>query len=332
MGSFVVDTRKSHVLVVDDDRGSLELMKLMLETRGYAVTVASSGAKAMSLIAEMLRQQSAWQPMPVDVILLDVMMPEANGFKICQQIKQDPVLRYVPVIMVTALDSSSDKVAAVAFGADGYITKPFLPEELSAACKAQVQIKRREEALLRRLQELEAINAVSAAAVSTLDSKRVASDSLAALMDHTDVAAAAIYQYDKTVQRLTRLFQKGVQRPQTLSLEMDIVNRVICGQNPMPQLDLRADPGSPFDALGNPDLESCLALPLLESKKPIGMLEVYRKSAFGFGEQDLAFYMEIGSRIGAALQNAEILTHVQTMLRRSSTLAVGGSDRGEPIL
>jgi DNA-binding response OmpR family regulator len=203
MGPFVVDTRKSHVLVVDDDRGSLELMKMMLETRGYAVTVASSGAKAMSLIAEMLRQQSAWQPMPVDVILLDVMMPEADGFKICQQIKQDPVLRYVPVIMVTALDSSSDKVAAVAFGADGYITKPFLPEELSAACKAKVQIKRREEALLRRVKELEAMNAVAIAAMSTLDAKRVVSDSLTALMDSADVPAAAIYRYDETVPCLT---------------------------------------------------------------------------------------------------------------------------------
>ena len=122
--------RKPTVLIADDDPNMAELIAAVLEDRGYMVDVARSGTEALHKLQEAGRSASQWDPLPFDVVVLDAMMPGTDGFQVCQRIKQDPILKHVPVIMLTALSSPGDKVAAVAYGADGYITKPFLPETL----------------------------------------------------------------------------------------------------------------------------------------------------------------------------------------------------------
>jgi len=317
MDPYSSSARKPTVLIVDDDRSAAGLIKMMLRTRGYDVVVVYSGQQAIDLLDEVARTSSRWHPMPLDVILLDIMMPGANGFKVCQRVKEDPLLKYIPVVMVTALDSVSDKVAAVAFGADGYVTKPFLPEELSVATKAKVQIKRREEALLRRNQELEAINGVAAAAASTLDPNRVMTESLAALMAHTDASAAAIYALDEEGNGLRLGAQHGVSRPTVLPLEQAYT------PSPMLQSELDPDAGRRFASLGDAGLKAFIGVPLRGIERLLGVLEVYHQRADGFGKRDLDMFSEIGNCIGVALQNAQIFQRTQALLLKSTALATG---------
>jgi DNA-binding response OmpR family regulator len=318
MESFPADGRTPHILIVDDDRGMANLIESMLKSRGYQVSIAYSGSQAIQMLEELAEQFSPWQSFPIDVVLLDVMMPGVDGFKICQSIKTDPMLRHVPVIMLTALDGAADKVTAVEFGADGYITKPFLPEELNAAIKARLQVKYREEELVRKNAELAALNAVSAAAVRTLDPDRVLNESFAALMAHTNLSAAALYRYDESAALLQRVIHQGIDRPETLLVEDGLAGQVFHAQHIVHKANLDDDPDFPPESLGGSS--AFIGVPLRVGEQSLGILEVYHRQPYGFAEQDLKLYEEIGHRIGIALQNAEIFCRAQTLLLKSSAL------------
>ncbi|HEY6669408.1 MAG TPA: response regulator, partial [Methyloceanibacter sp.] len=102
------------VLVVDDILANVKLLEARLSAEYYDVFTAYSGEEAL----ELLRTER------VDVVLLDVMMPAMDGFEVCRRIKGCPRTMHVPVVMVTALDQTSDKVQGLEAGADDFITKP----------------------------------------------------------------------------------------------------------------------------------------------------------------------------------------------------------------
>ena len=317
---------KSMILVVDDDRGAVNLLQTMLQVRGYDVTVAYSGTEALALLEPLADQPRSWQPLPIDLILLDIMMPGIDGFKVCQRVKNDPILQHIPVIMVTALASTSDKIAAIEFGADGYIAKPFLPEELGSAIKAKLQIKRREEELLRRNRELEMINAVSSAAMGTLDPVRVLQESFAALMAQTDLAAAAIYLYDEATNSLRRVVEQGISRPQALSADKDLFAQILHSQQATIVNDLQVSPCKRdlLETCGSrtcDELAAYMGIPLQGVERSLGMLEIYSWRPHALGTRDLELYTTIGRRIGVVLENAQIFQRAQTLLLRSSALS-----------
>jgi len=110
------------VLVVDDDPTALRLISYTLEQEGYDVTTASNGRMGLS-------QARAVRP---DVIILDVMMPDVDGFEVSRQLRADPLTAQVPILMLTAKGQVSDKVAGFHAGADDYVVKPADPGELIA--------------------------------------------------------------------------------------------------------------------------------------------------------------------------------------------------------
>ncbi len=111
---------KRKVLVVDDNPDSVTIMRGILENRGYEVVAANTGSEALDL----LRRE------PVDVVLLDVMMPEMNGMEVLQRIKESAVTGDLPVILVTAKTQDEDVLSGYQYGADYYITKPFTAKQL----------------------------------------------------------------------------------------------------------------------------------------------------------------------------------------------------------
>ena len=111
---------KRKVLVVDDNPDSVTIMRGILENRGYEVVAANTGSEALDL----LRRET------VDVVLLDVMMPEMNGMEVLQRIKENVVTGGLPVILVTAKTHDEDLLSGYQYGADYYITKPFTAKQL----------------------------------------------------------------------------------------------------------------------------------------------------------------------------------------------------------
>lgn len=114
------------ILIVDDDVDSLKLIGLMLQRQGYDIVVANNGQQALS-------RAHAEGP---DLIILDVMMPDMDGYEVCRRLRQDPSTQPIPIIMFTAKTMVDDKVAGFEAGADDYLTKPTHPAELASRVKA----------------------------------------------------------------------------------------------------------------------------------------------------------------------------------------------------
>ncbi len=125
MGSaMTAGDRLPRVLVVDDELNIRELVQVALRFHGFTVTTASSGNDA-------LEQAAAQQP---DLVVLDVMLPDLDGFEVCRRLRAEG--NDVPVIFLTARDTSSDTVTGLALGGDDYVTKPFSVEALVARIRA----------------------------------------------------------------------------------------------------------------------------------------------------------------------------------------------------
>ena len=119
------DTR-SKILLVDDEIDTLLPLKRSLEVEDYIVVGAGNGPEALI---------KAKTEIP-DIILLDLMMPEMDGYEVCEKLKKDPITKNIPVIMLTAKDAVRDKVKGLDIGADDYVTKPFNLNELKARVKS----------------------------------------------------------------------------------------------------------------------------------------------------------------------------------------------------
>ena len=115
-----------HILVVDDEREITDLVVLYLQNEGFRVSKAYDAAGALELVGSE----------PLDLAVLDVMLPDMDGFQLCQRIRET---RRFPIIMLTAKGEGMDKIMGLSLGADDYMTKPFQPLELVARVKAQLR-------------------------------------------------------------------------------------------------------------------------------------------------------------------------------------------------
>ncbi|KPU44025.1 alkaline phosphatase synthesis transcriptional regulatory protein PhoP [Oxobacter pfennigii] len=113
------------ILVADDEIHIVELIKYNLENNGYKVYIAQDGREALKIINEK----------DIDLIILDIMMPEVDGLEVCKTLKRKESTQNIPVIMLTAKGEEFDKILGLELGADDYITKPFSVRELMARVK-----------------------------------------------------------------------------------------------------------------------------------------------------------------------------------------------------
>jgi signal transduction histidine kinase len=139
-----IEQKVPDILVVDDTLANLQLLAGMLKARGYRVRPVPSGKLALQAI----------QKEPPELILLDINMPEMNGYEVCAFLKADEVLREIPVLFISALDETIDKVKAFAVGGVDYITKPFQFEEVEARVKTHLKLRRLQLELERQNRQL----------------------------------------------------------------------------------------------------------------------------------------------------------------------------------
>ena len=132
------------ILIVDDELVNRKLLKAHLLARGYEVWEAGSGSEAVETAARM-----------PDLILLDVMMPETDGYEVCRRLKDCDATRRIPVIFLSALEDSKSRVRGFELGAVDFVSKPFNGPELVARIKAHLTIRRQEEELGRYAKTLE---------------------------------------------------------------------------------------------------------------------------------------------------------------------------------
>jgi signal transduction histidine kinase len=138
--------RPAGILVVDDTPANLRLLTGMLKEHGYRVRPVPSGRLAM---------QAVQNELP-DLILLDITMPEMSGYEVCEQLKAEPASRDIPVLFISALDETIDKIKAFAVGGLDYITKPFQFEEVEARVQTHLRLRQLQVELEQRNRQVQA--------------------------------------------------------------------------------------------------------------------------------------------------------------------------------
>jgi two-component system cell cycle response regulator len=121
----------ARILVVDDVPANVKLLEARLSAEYFDVLTASNGAEALDICARA----------ECDIILLDVMMPDIDGFEVCRRLKASPATHFIPVVMVTALDSPADRVRGLEAGADDFLTKPVSDIVLIARVRSLTRLK-----------------------------------------------------------------------------------------------------------------------------------------------------------------------------------------------
>lgn len=132
------------ILVVDDNPDNLRLLAGILSEHHYKIRLAPGGERALATI----RKEAP------DLVLLDIMMPHMNGFEVCRQLKAAQETAGIPVIFISALDETIDKVKAFSTGGVDYITKPFKSEEVLARVKTHLALRRLQRNLEKKNEQL----------------------------------------------------------------------------------------------------------------------------------------------------------------------------------
>ncbi len=140
--------KQRKILIVDDEETNIKLLSAVLIPEGYKILAAKNGIEALEIVSKD----------PPDLILLDIMMPEMDGYEVCKRLKADKDTRIIPVIMITALSDRKDKLKAVDVGADEFLSKPVDTTELQVRVRSLLRIKRYHEELLESYKELERQN------------------------------------------------------------------------------------------------------------------------------------------------------------------------------
>src|SRR3954464_10464597 len=140
--------KKPRVLAVDDQRDALRLLQIRLQNAGFDCLTAHEGAAALELLAKE----------PVDVIILDVMMPQMDGIEVCKRLKADERTKDIPVLFLTAKFEMEDKVRGLDVGGHDYLTKPVEQAELLARTKSALRVKQLQDQLKERIQLQQTIN------------------------------------------------------------------------------------------------------------------------------------------------------------------------------
>jgi signal transduction histidine kinase len=153
----------ARVLIVDDERRNLELLKIMLKSDGYVLRTALSGEEALAIVASE----------PPDLILLDVMMPGMDGYEAAGKIKANPATKNIPVIMLTALDDRNARMLGLSAGAEDFLTKPVDRAELSVRVRNLLRLKAYGDKLRTTLASLESANAQLADALEEASDARL---------------------------------------------------------------------------------------------------------------------------------------------------------------
>ncbi len=177
----VPEDHQPSVLVVDDNARNLQVLGNILKTSGFRVGLAMDAERAFRFTGKI-------KP---DLVLLDVMMPDMDGYQVCGKLKADPGTREIPVIFISALNEAEDKVRGFEAGGVDYITKPFHQEEVLARIRTHIELKRTREQLKAAFEELQRVNARLESAART--------DTLTRISNRRDITEKMAYESARSV-------------------------------------------------------------------------------------------------------------------------------------
>ncbi|MFN2108318.1 MAG: ATP-binding protein [Anaerolineae bacterium] len=298
---------QARILVVDDDPKMIQLVKEVLDMIPCEALVAVEGEGALALL-----QQELEKGTPVDAVLLDVMMPGEDGFHILERMKADPKLGQTPVILITGLDSIPSKTRGLQMGADDYVIKPFDPQELMARVGVVLRIRRTEQMLRRRNQELAALDDINRMVSSSLDLDEVLASALEGLGRLIETDALALVFNDEESQawvvRTARAKSDVWLEGRVVPAADAVLRGVVTDDRSL--LFREVSEGFWNEALNSASL-NILCVPLIKGSERIGALVVLKQTA-ELDEETIPLVEHLAATVSVAVQNARLFQDLES--------------------
>ncbi|PID84828.1 MAG: hypothetical protein CSA11_10985 [Chloroflexi bacterium] len=299
------DNSNFTILVVDDTETNLKILSSLLKHHGFQVMLAENGRLALEIA----------QNKEPDLILLDVMMPIMDGFEACRKLKANEKTQNIPVIFMTALAATEDKLKGFHAGAVDYITKPLSQRELLARITIHLKNKVLTESFKQQAQFMKKMNDIGQALTSTLELRKVLTLILDELKELVwfDNGAVLICQEGVLEFVASRGFPSDTGLLQTtipyVQDENNIFYRVVQTKQPL----TISDPANHTDWPAITPLENpseWLGLPLIHQETIIGILSLSREKNLPFTQNDIELATSFASQAVLALQNARVYDQV----------------------
>jgi diguanylate cyclase (GGDEF)-like protein/PAS domain S-box-containing protein len=308
--------KKFTILIADDQPDNCLLLARYLENEGYNYIKATDGLETL----EKIRTE-----MP-DLVLLDVNMPNKDGFTVLEEMRADPALQHIPVIILTAARLNSyDVQFGLNLGADDYITKPFDRRELIARIRTKLRTKEiedeirklAEQTILRQNRLLTAAAEIASAATSTLDLNKLLVASAELIQEKFGFYHASVFLVEpgsNTAVLRASAGQGGnrlpVDRHQLYIGSKSLVGTATATRQPVVVMDVANHPTHLKNPL-LPDTQSEAVIPLLIGDLTLGALDVQSTSIAAFSDWDITILTTIANQLAIAVQNARLYTSIQ---------------------
>ncbi len=296
----------ARLLVVDDEPEIAQsLVDFLVKKEGYLISVASDGQEAIGYLQTALANKQ-----DIDLVLLDMRMPNVSGLDVLEWIRKHPVLQLTRVVLLTATVGSNEKVEALSAGADDYITKPYYPEELLARVKTILRTQQLEKQLQRQSQQLAALNRLAQTVAATLETQELLAAAAEGIDTVWGVALSAVFMVESGHLRCNHLRGKRGPLPADSYPPLPVTHGILgvtfaektAVSLNTPSEDPRFNPAT--DAPPRTPIQNLMAAPLVLRGHPVGVLAVYNKEDGPFSEVDLDLFVSLANSVSEAIQNA----------------------------
>ena len=282
----------ARILVVEDNADTAALLRDLLEGEGYEVETAATGEAAFDALAV---------APDVDLMVLDLMLPGMSGYEVIERLRTQSDLSDLPILVLSALGSASARVRGLREGADDYMTKPFLPEEIIA--RARTLVTRR--LLARRTGELEALSRIAQAALTAASPDLLLFRLVEIVVEVFNADVAVIYMLDDARAELKPRAAVGLPpgvEPAPIPVTVGAVATAISTREPV----LISDGGGAGDPLTRREaFRSLMVAPLVVAGSPIGVLEVACRTRRLGGRADRLLRI-VADRAAVAIEHARL--------------------------
>jgi len=321
---FLAVAPESRLLVVDDDGVSRHLLGQMLAGAGLGADVVGSGAEAVAYLDS--------HPAPA-AIMLDLVMPEPDGYAVLRHVRSRPRLADVPVVVLTALESDGEIERAFASGADDYVQKPFRPGELLARLRVQMRVREYLDRLARRDRDQQTLLELTQALASSLDIRdilytvvkriaevvRVDRCSVVLLAESGRVGFVLASSDDDRVRDRPIMLDQYPEIREVIATGRALVIQD-AADSPLLEVVRQREPARGFASLA--------LMPIMHDQgRPLGVLFLRSKARTTFGDAELSLSSTLANATAIALRNARLLQSLRDETEQSTTARVEAERR-----
>ncbi len=316
----VVDRKKKFKILIADDRpDNITLLARYLDYEGYENVAARDGLEAINKVRDELP----------DLVLLDINMPNKDGFTVLEEIRADPAIEHIPVIILTAARlGPSDVQSGLNLGADDYVTKPFDRHELMARIRTKLRVKEAEDVIRRRNRELSLLPEIGKELSARLDIKDLASVLLKRTVETLganrggmimlDAAGKVGQSYQFTLSPMSFSDDQKIISENSLSVIKEQGRGLIIH-------DTQADQNWPAAALDEL-IRSVLIAPLFGRHQLLGVLALTHEQDHYFNMEHLLLLQAIASQAAIAIENASLYSNVAHEQQRLAAVLRNAAD------